>query len=55
MLGPGGTWRILAGVPHGATAGSEGAEVIDGFSPIRSDRDALAVLPREKPRWPGEA
>ncbi|MDQ2673125.1 MAG: cupin domain-containing protein [Chloroflexota bacterium] len=55
VLGPGGTWRILGGVPHAATAGPDGAEVIDVFSPIRSDWHAFEVLPRETPRWPAEA
>ena len=52
VLGPGGTWRILGGVPHHATAGPDGAEVIDVFSPIRADWDAFEVLPRSRPRWP---
>jgi quercetin dioxygenase-like cupin family protein len=52
VLGPGGTWRIRGGVPHTATAGPEGAEVIDVFSPIRSDWDSFPVLPLEEPRWP---
>lgn len=51
-LGPGGTWRILGGMPHSATAGPDGAVVIDVFSPIRADWDALAPLPPEPPRWP---
>ena len=55
LLGPGGTWRILGGVPHAATAGPEGAVVIDVFSPIRSDWDAVPVLPKEPPRWPDGA
>jgi quercetin dioxygenase-like cupin family protein len=52
VLGPGGTWRILGGVSHTAQAGPEGAVVIDSFSPIRSDWEALGVLPLEAPRWP---
>lgn len=52
VLGPGGTWRILGGVPHTATAGPEGAEVIDAFSPIRADWNAFKVLPPSIPRWP---
>lgn len=52
VLGPGGTWRILGGVPHSAKAGPAGAVVIDVFSPIRSDWDALPVHPAETPRWP---
>jgi unsaturated pyranuronate lyase len=51
-LGPGGTWRILGGVPHAAQAGPEGAVVIDVFSPIRSDWDALPQLEPTKPVWP---
>lgn len=55
LLGPGGTWRILGGVPHTATAGPDGAVVIDVFSPIRADWDAFPVLPLQVPRWPDEA
>jgi quercetin dioxygenase-like cupin family protein len=55
VLGPGGTWLILGGVPHTATAGPDGAVVIDTFSPIRSDWDGFEVLPRATPRWPGGA
>lgn len=55
LLGPGGTWRILGGVPHSAMAGPEGAEVIDVFSPTRSDWDAFEVLPPSTPRWPAGA
>ena len=55
LLGPGGTWRILGGVPHAATAGPEGAVVIDVFSPIREDWNAFEVLPLAEPRWPGGA
>jgi quercetin dioxygenase-like cupin family protein len=53
VLGPGGTWRILGGVPHAAQAGPEGAVVIDTFSPIRSDWDARPVHAASAPRWPG--
>jgi quercetin dioxygenase-like cupin family protein len=52
VLGPGGTWRILGDVPHTATAGPDGAVVIDVFSPIRSDWEALPVLGPEQPVWP---
>jgi quercetin dioxygenase-like cupin family protein len=50
-LGAGGTWRILANVPHGAVAGPEGAVVIDVCSPIRDDWNNLPVLER-RPFWP---
>lgn len=52
ILGPGGTWRILGGVSHTAQAGPDGAVVIDTFSPIRSDWDALGTVPPEPLRWP---
>jgi quercetin dioxygenase-like cupin family protein len=50
-LGPGGTWRIRSGVPHEATAGRDGAVVIDVFSPTRSDWDYPVSEPRQ-PVWP---
>jgi quercetin dioxygenase-like cupin family protein len=52
VLGPGGTWRILGDVPHTATAGPEGAVVIDVFSPIRSDWGDRPVLGLTDPVWP---
>ena len=54
VLGPGGTWRILGGVPHAAQAGPEGAVVVDTFSPTRADWDALPLVPGSAPRWPGD-
>lgn len=52
VLGPGGTWRILGGVVHTATAGPEGAVVVDVFSPIRSDWEDREVLDPIQPVWP---
>ena len=49
---PGGTWRILANVPHEVHVGPEGAVCIDVFSPPRED---WRVLPDAEPRaivWP---
>jgi quercetin dioxygenase-like cupin family protein len=51
-LGPGGTWQILGGVPHSVVTGPAGAVVIDVFSPIRSDWDALPELGLQPARWP---
>jgi quercetin dioxygenase-like cupin family protein len=51
-LGPGGTWRIPASTPHAVETGPEGAVVIDVFSPIRDDWQALERLERP-PLWPG--
>jgi unsaturated pyranuronate lyase len=52
VLGPGGTWRILGEVPHTATAGPDGAVVIDVFSPIRTDWHDRSVAEGSAPRWP---
>lgn len=51
-LGPGETWRIPAHTPHEATAGPQGAVVIDVFSPPRDDIRALPNLEQRPPRWP---
>jgi quercetin dioxygenase-like cupin family protein len=50
-VGPGGSWRILGGVPHEVLAGPEGAVLIESFSPIRDDWADLG--PSDVPhRWP---
>jgi quercetin dioxygenase-like cupin family protein len=49
---PGETYRILADTPHAATAGPDGAVVLDVFAPIRSDWDAFYPQEPAKPRWP---
>jgi quercetin dioxygenase-like cupin family protein len=51
QLGPGGTWRILADLPHAAVAGPDGAVVIDVCSPIRDDWNNLPIIDR-RPYWP---
>jgi unsaturated pyranuronate lyase len=51
-LGPGGTWRMLGGVPHSAQAGPEGAVVVDVFSPPRADWDELESERPRSPVWP---
>jgi quercetin dioxygenase-like cupin family protein len=51
-LGPGGTWTIPSNTPHEATAGPEGAVVIDVFGPPRDDWDALEPLDARAPYWP---
>jgi quercetin dioxygenase-like cupin family protein len=51
-LGPGGTWTIPANTPHEATAGPDGAVVIDVFAPPRDDWEALAPLEPRTPLWP---
>ena len=49
---PGETYRILADTPHEATAGPEGAVVLDVFAPIRSDWAAFEPQEPSTPRWP---
>ena len=39
-------------VPHEATAGPEGAVVIDVFAPVREDWVALDEAEPREPRWP---
>ena len=51
-LGPGETWTIPSNVPHEATAGPEGAVVIDVFAPVREDWVALEPADPREPRWP---
>jgi quercetin dioxygenase-like cupin family protein len=51
-LGPGETWTIPSNVPHEATAGPEGAVLIDVFAPVREDWVALEPVPPRDPRWP---
>jgi quercetin dioxygenase-like cupin family protein len=52
VLGPGGTWRILSNRPHNVTAGPDGAVVIDVFTPVRGDWDALPIVEGATPHWP---
>ncbi len=47
---PGGTWRILADVPHEVQTGPDGALAIEVWSPPRED---WKELEREEPRPPG--
>ncbi len=51
-LGPGGTWRIRANVPHEVHTGPNGAVVVEVFAPPRLDWDALERLEVREPRWP---
>jgi quercetin dioxygenase-like cupin family protein len=52
QLGPGGSWVIPAGTPHAATAGPDGAVVIDVFAPPRDDWQGLEAEATRSPRWP---
>jgi unsaturated pyranuronate lyase len=43
-VAPGGTWRILSGVPHQVTAGPNGALAVECFTPARGDWAGLERL-----------
>jgi quercetin dioxygenase-like cupin family protein len=51
-LGAGGIWRIPSNAPHSATAGPDGAVVLDVFNPTRDDWKALEPEPPRTPVWP---
>ena len=51
-LGCGETWTIPGGVPHVASAGPDGAVIVEAFTPARTDWEKLAVLPDATHRWP---
>ena len=51
-LGPGGTWRIPANVPHEVVTGPDGAVVIDVFAPTRDDWSAFEPQAPRASRWP---
>ena len=51
-LGPGGTWRILGDVPHSVVVGTEGALIVEAFSPVRDDWHALETEAPRPGRWP---
>lgn len=49
---PGGSWRILANVPHSVVAGPEGAVLVEVFSPPRHDWGAIPMGEPGPGRWP---
>jgi quercetin dioxygenase-like cupin family protein len=51
-LGPGAMYTIPSSVPHEATAGPDGAVVIDVFAPPRADWGALEPGEPRPSRWP---
>ena len=51
-LGPGGTWSISSDVPHSATAGPDGASVIDVFAPAQHDWQEIERQEPRPGRWP---
>jgi quercetin dioxygenase-like cupin family protein len=52
LLRIGDTYNIPGGVPHHAVTGSEGAVVIDAFSPVRADWARFAKEALQPPVWP---
>ena len=51
-LRAGDTYEIPSNIPHEATAGPDGAVVIDVFSPIRADWARHRPESPRPPRWP---
>ena len=51
-LGPGGTWRIRANIPHAVETGPEGAVAVEVFSPARADWERLERVESPRPLWP---
>jgi quercetin dioxygenase-like cupin family protein len=51
-LHAGETYSIPSDVPHEATAGSDGATVVDAFAPLRADWAALRREDPSRGRWP---
>jgi quercetin dioxygenase-like cupin family protein len=51
-LHAGETYSIPSDVPHEATAGSDGATVVDVFAPLRADWAALRREDPSRGRWP---
>jgi quercetin dioxygenase-like cupin family protein len=51
-LGPGQTWEIPSGTPHQATAGPDGATVLDVFAPPRSEWAQGETAEPGPGRWP---
>jgi unsaturated pyranuronate lyase len=49
---PGGSWRILANVPHSVTVGPEGAVLVEVFAPPRRDWAAIPEFEAGPGRWP---
>jgi quercetin dioxygenase-like cupin family protein len=52
LLAAGDTYEIPSNVPHEATAGPDGAVVIDVFAPIRADWHRLTPTEPRAPLWP---
>ena len=51
-LHAGDTYTIPSNVPHDATAGSDGATVVDAFAPLRADWADLRRSEPSTPHWP---
>jgi quercetin dioxygenase-like cupin family protein len=54
-LGPGGSWCIRAHIPHEVKTGTDGAIVIEAFSPTRGDWRSIKPERPRQPRWPEQS
>jgi quercetin dioxygenase-like cupin family protein len=52
VVAAGGVWRIPSNTPHFLRAGSEGAVVVDVFTPSRDEWRRLEELAPRPPEWP---
>jgi quercetin dioxygenase-like cupin family protein len=51
-VNPGGTWRILADVPHEVHTGPDGALAVEVWSPPRDDWQQVECQEPRSPGWP---
>jgi unsaturated pyranuronate lyase len=51
-LSAGGTYRLLADVPHRVEVGPQGATFVECFAPGRTDWDGLQPAAEAAARWP---
>ncbi|MBN6038820.1 cupin domain-containing protein [Amycolatopsis sp. 195334CR] len=51
-LTAGGTYRLLANVPHEVRVGEDGAVFVECFSPVREDWKSLPPAEDAELRWP---
>ena len=51
-LGPREAWCIRANVPHSVVAGTDGAVILEIFSPVRDDWLGLEPAEAQAPHWP---
>jgi quercetin dioxygenase-like cupin family protein len=51
-FGPGGVWLVPVGSKRSAQVGPEGAVVVEAYTPVRSELQALDTAEPQTPLWP---